>query len=306
MGIFSSLLNAWSEAYENGKVNTEKINHWKKAEAEYRNGENKSSVTLETIIGAISKGIEIGKIESKKRELDLKIKYGKNTEEALNALKKERNELRKSKITETKDYEVQEEDFIERYNAYRDKRAAICISYLSNSKATERGKKDALKILLKSPYCRNMEEIYQDCNNLKQRIIIYKRALDAESKLSALDFCFYNNILIKAEIILCNKERLDETWYTEMLSYVMIRQNTLKYNDEMYHTHFQQMSFYNLSIDYNEKISRKEQMIFAELYKYVNKEKNNFRKLYVNETCGKCGICCEQYAEYFSEQADWC
>lgn len=273
MGFFDSLKKALVESYEVGKESYDRQNKWKKEEAEYKNSAKSRSITIHDIIRVK----DIIDLNVEKKELDLKIKYMNNSKEVKTGLLKEREEKR-TQIEELKRsrdiYQDDEDDtelkFHDRYNIYRNRRAALCISYLSHSKASEAGMKDALSILLMSPYCITEKDVRRDFSNLKTRYRIYENALKKD--LSALDYCFYNH-LPGVDMVPMDKKTLGEKWCLDYMMLSSTCENSMNYNDEMYGTHFGNLDFYGLTITYDEKKMSQEKQILLDIIKWRFPEK---------------------------------
>lgn len=277
MGFFDDLRKAWTEGYENGKENSEKQNKWKQEEKEYMSLDYKK----EAIIQNVLKGVDVWNLAISRKEIDLQLKYGDPTKaQRMECLKKKEEireqleVLRRPTCSNVGDKD-NIDDFVDRYNAYRDERVALCVSYLSHPKATYIGIDTALRILIKSPYCQDENEVKVDCGNLKERFAIYKQILQCENKLSVLDYCFLNHLIMDTEMIPMSGGYLNDDKAMNLLSYITTCGNNVKYNDEMYGTHLLNLSFFKLSTRYDREVENTRNEILSEIFEiYLNEIEN--------------------------------
>lgn len=267
MGFFDDLRKAWAEGYENGKTNCEKHNKWKEEENEYNANDDKKECIIQNVI----KGINIARLSFEKKEIDLQLKYGKNSNEDKKELCTRKEDVRRRfedlrRPSSSDDEKNEIEEFVDRYNAHRDERVALCISYLKHPRATDKGIETALKILIRSPYCRNEKEVREDYANLKQRFNIYQQRLANKNTLNVLEYCFLSHLITDTEMIPMDDSYLSEQWSMDMTSYVMTCRNTVSYNDQMYGTHLSNLNFYKLSISYNSDVEDTRNDILSEIF----------------------------------------
>lgn len=271
MGFFSDLSKAFVEGYENGKVNYNKQCRWKNEERIYK--EDQKTNNKKNILEEVLKAKDIIRLKLTKREIELKLKYGdlsndekKELKAADRELSDEIRRLKKNISNEASFAEEDTNDFVENYILTREKRVALCINYILNPKSLEQTKLVALEIIMMSPICKCYEDVKNDYINMKERFRIYKNFLNNENNLSALEYCFFNHLVIDAEMPFENGKS-GEQWYLNTISYVMGCDNTLRYNDDNYGTHFTQLNFYGLSAVYNDGIKNIENEIMYNAYK---------------------------------------
>ena len=270
MGFFDELKKSVNESYNNGKENYDLQQRWKREEAEYASNTKHKKINIENIV----KGINIGNLAIEKKRIELQLKYGDNSSEDKKNLREMRRDVQ-SQINEIKisnptndSAEDEDLDFIDNYRSTRNKRVALCISYLQHPKATTIGKKDALSLILMSPYCDNMIDIQNDKPTLKKRLNIYNTQLNNYMQLSALDYCFYSHLISDFEVIPVNVNDKDPLLF-QALGDRIGHENAMIYNDRDYGTHFQNLDFYRLSSNYTEQVAKQEEEILLSYYNEI-------------------------------------
>lgn len=273
MGFWNEIKKSISDSIEFGRLSNEMHQRWKREEAEYKKYSPQELITMDNII----KGINIVKLSMDKKEIELQIKYGKNNKKAKRDLQKAKNELSNEIDRIKKDNTNIEENIDEfvgpeineiNYRKARERRVALCFNYLNHPKSTEDGRKNAILVLLySSPYVRNMQ---MDIPNLKKRFSLYEKMWCKETTLNVLEISFYFYIISNCDVVVID---LEDKWWENNFSLQMVCGNSMKYNDEMYGTHFRDISFYGLSDQYTPDIKKAESEFWELIYQEYNKEK---------------------------------
>lgn len=271
MGFWNDIKKDFSDSLENGRILAEKQRRWKKEEAEYKNYSLDKLLTIDSIV----QGINIGKLKVDKKQAELQLKYVKNNQKEKSDLQKAKNEISKeiNKIknghTNIDDNGNEFDDFETNYRKAREKRVALCFNYLTHPKATEEGKRNAISVLLYSPYYRNVK---MDIPNLKNRFSLYNKWETKKSELSVLELAFYSHIVLDCDIVVADSQ-LGEKWWEKNFKLQMNCRNTMEYNDETYGTHFRNLSFYGLSEKYTKNIKKMEDEFWKLIYQVCDENK---------------------------------